>query len=74
VNARDVTLEMIADSGLSVSALSKSMGKERSYIHTTVLRGKTFYCTTLAKVADICGYDLLVRRRTDGYEMPIDPD
>ena len=73
MNARDAALEIIADSGLSAGTLSRRLEKERSYIKSFIKRPSIPRADTLASIADACGYDLVLRRRIDEYEIPIDP-
>ena len=72
MDSRDVLAEMVANSGLSYRQVSLEMDREATYLKTIIYRGRRPRIDTFAKVADVCGYDLLVRRRSDGHEMSID--
>ena len=73
MNANDAALEMISDSGIPMPTLSRTMGRDRTFLITTVGRGNIPRADTLSKIADACGYDLVLRRRIDEYEITIDP-
>lgn len=73
MNAHELILSMISDSEKSESELSRTISRDRTYLRSIIKRKTIPKANTYAKIADICGYDLLVRRRIDGYEIPIDP-
>ena len=73
MNAHDATLEIIGDSGMSVRKLSIAVGNTSSYLNRVIHKNGSPHVDKLAKLADICGYDLLLRRRDDDYEITIDP-
>ena len=69
MNAHDATVEIISESGLGIRQLNRAGGNvERIIYHDGTPR-----TDTLARIADACGYDLLLRRRDDLYEILIDP-
>lgn len=72
MDARDVIIEMVKDTGLTHRQVSVQMGHESTYLKSFIYRGQMPRVNTFVKVADACGYDLIARRRIDGYEMPID--
>lgn len=74
MNAREAFIEVVAESGMSIRAITRKLGRSPGYFtQITKENGSTPRTDTLAKVADACDYDLLLRRRLDGYEIPIDP-
>ena len=73
MDAREVTLEMLKDSGLSARQAAIAIGKEPGYLSHIIYKGSKPNTVTLAKVADVCGFDLLVRNRANEMEMLIDP-
>lgn len=75
MNAREAFIEVVADSGMSIRAITRELGRSPGYF-TQILRenGSTPRTDMLARVANVCGYDLLLRRRIDEYEIPIDAD
>lgn len=73
MNAHELILFMMGDSGRRESELSRSLSNDRTYLRSTIKRKSVPKADTYARIADVCGYDLLVRRRVDGYEIPIDP-
>ncbi len=73
MDAREVTLSMIQDSGMNDRQVSIKLGMSPRYLSNIIYRGSRPNSDTLARVADACGYDLLVRRRIDEMEILIDP-
>lgn len=75
MNARDAFLQVVSESDLSVRGITRAIDKAPGSLHHIFRKdgGSTPRADTLAKVADVCGYDLLLRRRTDEYEIQIDP-
>lgn len=73
MNAHDAAVEMMEDAGLSTVQLSRIMSRGRSYISSTIGRGHTPRSDILAEIANACEYDLIAKRRCDGYEIIIDP-
>lgn len=63
----------IATSGLSKYAVSKRLGKTQAYIGAMFSRGSVPKTDTYATIADVCGYDLLLRKRDDSSEILVDP-
>ena len=72
MNAHDAALEVIKEFDGSLRKLTDSMGHAPNSLTNIIRRNSTPRTDTLVKIADVCGYDLLLRRRTDGYEIPID--
>jgi hypothetical protein len=73
MDAYDVTLQMIRDSGKTNATLSRELSDNRYYINSIIKNHTTPRADKLAQLADSCGYDLLVRRRNDERETMIDP-
>lgn len=63
----------IKTSGLSRYAVSRRLGKTQAYIGAMFSRESIPKTDTYATIADVCGYDLLLRRRADDSEIVIDP-
>ena len=63
--------QMIDSSGVNASQLSTRMGKHRNFVASTIYNGSTPRTDTLAHMADIMGYELVLRGH--GEEIPIDP-
>ncbi len=64
---------MMSTAGLSVRGIAAELGKCPYYMKHFLYRGGTPSVSNFAKIADVCGYDVLIRRRDDGTETPIDP-
>lgn len=73
MNAHELILFMMQDSGKRESELSRMLSHDRTYLRSTLKRKGVPRASTYARIADVCGYDLLVRRRSDEYEILIDP-
>ena len=73
MDANELILFMAESTGKPKSELSRSISDSRFYLNTILSRKTVPMANTYATIADVCGYDLLVRRRSDGYEIPIDP-
>lgn len=73
MDSRDVLPALVKGSGQSMSSISTKMGRSRNFIVVTIQKNSTPYLDTVSEVADVCGYDLLLRRRDDGTEIIIDP-
>jgi hypothetical protein len=69
----DVLTAVISRSGIPKMTLSSLMGKSYTFINTTLGRKSVPKTDTFALIADVCGFDLLVRQRSTGDEMLIDP-
>lgn len=69
MNAHEAAIELISESGMGIRRLNRAVGD----VQNVVYRDGTPRCDTMAKLADVCGYDLLLRRRDDLYEIPIEP-
>lgn len=65
--------EIVKQSGISMQTISAKMNRSRSFISMTIRKGGVPQSDTLAEVANICGYDLILRKRDDGTEIIIDP-
>lgn len=63
----------ITNSGMTNYAVSKVLGKSAAYVGATIARGSIPRVDTYATILNACGYDLLLRKRSDGAEIVIDP-
>ena len=68
MNAREAALEVIRDSGMGPRELYRQTGNLSGFLY----HGSTPRSDVLARIADACGYDLILRRRDDDYEIVID--
>ena len=74
MKAWDAFVKIVDDSGLSKSALGVSLGHSTRYLRNTMSRGSLPRVDNFATIADACGYDLILRRRSDDSEFTIDPN
>lgn len=70
---KDALLEAMDHSGLSRYAVAKKIGKQQNYVYVMLAKGSDPAYKTLQAVADACDYDILLRNRTDGHEIKLDP-
>ena len=70
---RNVIPTIVSSSGKSMQSISLAIGRTRTYINSTIQNRSISHVDTVAAVADVCGYDLLLRKRDDGTEIIIDP-
>lgn len=71
MDTSDAIREMIARSGKSARALSAEMGKSPSYLGTTLAKGSDVSAANLARLADRCGYELVLMGNDE--KIKIDP-
>lgn len=70
----DVIKTMMESSGMSVRKLGTSLGKSEYYAKRILYGQKNVPSVILfSHIADVCGYELFVRKREDGTEISIDP-
>lgn len=73
MKAENAIREVVGDSGKSMYRVSLDMGRSRLYIGRAVSGGQIPTIRTMAEICDATGHDLLVRNRTTGREIIIDP-
>lgn len=73
MDAREAAIELISEYDGSRRSLTSKMGYAPGYLNSVLKRGSMPSSNTLAKIADACDYDLLLRRRMDDYEILIEP-
>lgn len=73
VEPKDVLSALVKNSGKSMRTISMAIGRSPNFLASTTQKRSTPHCETVANVADVCGYDLLLRKRSDGSEIIIDP-
>lgn len=64
---------MARDSGMSLSGLSKDMGRKRAFLSTYLATDRVPSVELMAEVCDASGHDLIVRNRETLKEMVLDP-
>lgn len=73
MQSEDIVREVVSDSGKSMYRVSLDMGKSKLYMAQVVHAGRLPTIRTMAEICDATGHDLLVRNRTTGREIIIDP-
>lgn len=73
LSARQALNFVVSHSGKPKEVISTEMGRTKGFISATTSRGTVPKVDTFAIVADVCGYDLMLKRRDDGRTIIIDP-
>lgn len=73
VQPNKVLRTIITRRGLSTRAASAKVGRSEGYFSRKISKSVSPNIATLAEIGDKLDYDLLLRDRTDGTELPIDP-
>lgn len=73
MRARDVFITVIERSGKKKVEIARSIGRNDGFVRNRTNSPTTPTTETFSLIADACGYDLLVRNRSDGSEIIIDP-
>ena len=73
MDARKVAKEMTIDSGLSMYRVSIDMGRNKSFLGTMLASSRSPSAEMLAEIGTITGHDVIVRNRSTGREIIIDP-
>ena len=71
MNTTDAIRHMMKTTGTNPNALSVRMGRSRTYVRNTLSRGMGATAVVLATMADVMGYELVLRGQ--GEEIVIDP-
>ena len=69
----DVVPYIVKQEGVSTIGVSRAMGRSDGYIASYIANKRTPNIALMAEIGDVVGYDLLLRRRADSTEIPIDP-
>lgn len=69
----DVVRTIADDSGIPRVKLSQKLGRSDFFISNYISSGRLPRVELLAEICDATDYDLLVRNRTTGREIIIDP-
>ena len=72
MDATSAIRQMLATSGLSARAASSMMGRAETFIKTILRRNSSSRVDTLAAIADVCGYDLILMPRDGAGFIVID--
>lgn len=71
MNALDAIRRMCDESGVGPTQVSQAIGRARTFLSATLSRGNIPRVDTMAKVAQACGYRLILESDTD--RIVIDP-
>lgn len=71
MDTTDCIRHIVEQSGKSGIKISNAIGRSDYFISTTVSKGSDVGCSTMAAIADACGYELILKGH--GEEIPIDP-
>lgn len=73
MQADKVLMAILTREDLRVGEVSRRMGKSPRYLDTYKYHGRIPKIDTFAEMLSACGYELIARNSTDGYEFLIDP-
>ena len=73
MQVNDVITFMVENSGATYNGASEVLGKSREYVRQAATTRRGPALATTADVADVCGYDVLIRERRTGSEAVITP-
>ena len=73
MKATDVIRAVVNDCPMSMRKVSASMGRSQMFLGTYVSRGMLPNIELMSEIADTTGHDLLLRNRSSGNEIIIDP-
>lgn len=72
MDATSAIRQMLATSGLSARAASSMMGMNNRYVGGILFKDTVPKVDTLAAIADVCGYDLILMPRDGACFIVID--
>ena len=70
MNALNTIREVLRREGISASQVSRSMGRNRSYVSILLNHNDTPNASVFIRILDACGYDVIAR--FSDYERTID--
>lgn len=73
MQADKVLRTILAREGVSAEKVSRALGKSPRYLDMYRYRSRTPKVDTFATILQACGYELIARNLSDGYELPLDP-
>lgn len=68
----DVLSEITDTRKITMQAASLSLGRHRNYV-VSATRAESPQLATVVSIADAYGYDVVIRKRSDGREILVDP-
>lgn len=71
MKARQALYKIVESSGKSRIQVSSELGRSRNYITNYFVNDMNPGADTLAQIADVCGWDMVLRNRSTGEEIPI---
>ena len=72
MQVNEVIMFLVDAAGTNPHAAAAALGKSREYVRNAAARPRPSLAT-VADVADVCGYDVLIRDRRTGSEAVITP-
>ena len=73
MDAHNVIRFLTEGSAISMRVASQRMGRKPTFLATIKFNGRIPKLNTMAEIANVYGYDLLLRNRADGQEILIEP-
>ena len=72
MDSREALRYVLSRSNKPKTTVSQELGKSAGYINTYVSMGKVPGLDTMASIANVCGYDLVLVDRSTGETIKID--
>lgn len=73
MQAEAIVRTMLDESDLSTIQAAAKMGKSKGYFGQYLTRNSVPGLVVLTNIADTLGFDVIIRKRSDGTEFVIDP-
>lgn len=73
MRAGKVLKTILAKEGITPTEAARKIGRSDAYLSSIIAKDTSPKVSTMAGICDALDYDLLVRSRSDGYELNIDP-
>ena len=73
MDSSEVLRYVVNHSGKSQRAISIELGKVPTYISSTFTQRSIPTIETMANIANVCGYDLVLIKRSSNEQIRIDP-
>jgi hypothetical protein len=74
MDPKDAFIAISKSSHKSMRQISSEMGHRAEYLSVIISKSKIPRIDTFAKVANMCEWDIIARKRDDGTEIFIDSD
>ena len=73
MQVNEVITFLVENGDQTYNGAAAALGRSREYVRQAATTRRGPALTTAADVADVCGYDLIIRDRRTGFEAIITP-